>query len=391
MTQPHGVGAYLCGCACVQAPAVALAPRGWGKWLGLTQLHLVTGRPQASCDFIALLTCQAKQPVLGANILQSVWGRGPEQETQQPDCSPVCPCRSPRPACTSTASRASPSPSPISTPLAWFPGGWEVAPHIDSSVISTSPRLAHIGYKPCTQRGKAASPTHFPTAQKPFCFHHDCLVLQHVSPARSLSKHNREPLLTSWAPARSAALPRPRPPRPRPHLPFGVSCPIYACLLICPRVYLCLFSRLSVCSGGFTRAEVLTERGCGEDTPCPLFEPYLENEVTAQGSGWNFAPDDLAQFAGASPGTAGVRPSRKQAPPYWLLLLPPHPPSPQPAASSRASPQRAEGRPFPRHLQKQGSGCAHQPLRGKGSGGGAGHGQPASWRQQGPHEETPRS
>lgn len=54
--------------------------------------------------------------------------------------------------------------------------------------------------------------------------------------------------------------------------------------------------------------------GCGEDTPCAFLSLIRKTAVTAQGSGWNFALDDLAPFAGASPGTARVRPVREQAP-----------------------------------------------------------------------------
>lgn len=137
---------------------------------------------------------------------------------------------------------------------------------------------------------------------------------------------------------------------PSPHLcPSPYLCPLS--LLICPRVYLCLFSRQTVCSGGFTKAEVLTGRGCGEDTPCPFLGLIGKSEVAAQGAGWNFALDDLAQFAGASPGTAGVRPGRKQAPACWLLRLPPHPLSPLTAASSQAPRTGPRAAPFPRRLQ----------------------------------------
>lgn len=83
-----------------------------------------------------------------------------------------------------------------------------------------------------------------------------------------LSKRNWEALLTSGAPD-----PPPGPlPCPRSHLLICVPCPLSAwlSLLICPRVYLCLFSRQAVCSGGSPTTEVLTARGCAEDTPGPF-------------------------------------------------------------------------------------------------------------------------
>lgn len=67
--------------------------------------------------------------------------------------------------------------------------------------------------------------------------------------------------------------------------------------------------------------EVLTGCGCGEDTLCPFLSLIRRTEVTAQGSGWNFALDDLILFAGASTGTAGVKPVREQASACWRLLL----------------------------------------------------------------------
>lgn len=60
MTQQHTASVHTC------APRLRVCghrqrlwpPRGRGKRLGLTQLLTGTGRPQASCDFAALLTCQ---------------------------------------------------------------------------------------------------------------------------------------------------------------------------------------------------------------------------------------------------------------------------------------------------------------------------------------------
>lgn len=75
---------------------------------------------------------------------------------------------------------------------------------------------------------------------------------------------------------------------------------------------------------------MLTEWGCEAASRCPFLSLIRKTEVTAQGSDWNFALDDLAPCAGASPGTARVRPVRKQAPACWLLPLPPNPLSSQP-------------------------------------------------------------
>lgn len=72
----HGICAYLCGCVCVcRQEQRLLPPRVWGKWWRLTQLRTVTGHPQAGSDFMALLTCQAKQPVQGASILSQRAGK----------------------------------------------------------------------------------------------------------------------------------------------------------------------------------------------------------------------------------------------------------------------------------------------------------------------------
>lgn len=99
---------------------------------------------------------------------------------------------------------------------------------------------------------------------------------------------------------------------------------------------------------------MLTGCGCGEDTLCPFLSLIGRTEVTAQGSGWNFALDDLILFAGASTGTAGVKPVRKQALACWLLLLThSHPGS----AEQVHRTQSREGCRFPRHSQKQGLGC----------------------------------
>lgn len=114
-------------------------------------------------------------------------------------------------------------------------------------------------------------------------------------------------------------------------------------------------SRQAVCSRGFTRVEVLTGCGCGEDTLCPFLSLIRKTEVTARGSGWNFALDDLALFAEASTGTAGVKPVRKQAPACWLLLLT-HSRSRLHRAGPQKTQRRGEGCPFPRHSQKQGPG-----------------------------------
>lgn len=95
---------------------------------------------------------------------------------------------------------------------------------------------------------------------------------------------------------------------------------------------------------------MLTGWGCGEATWCRFLSLISKTEVPAQGSGWNFALDDLAPFAGASAGTARVRPVRKQAPACWLLPLPPHPLSSRswgpPSQACPQTTQRGEDCPF---------------------------------------------
>lgn len=142
-----------------------------------------------------------------------------------------------------------------------------------------------------------------------------------------LSKRNWEPLLTSGAPdPRPGHCPAPTPsphPRPLPSL----------CLAVSP--YLSQGLSVSLLQAGCLQRRLPNNRGADSEGVCgghsgSFLEPYQKSEVTAQGSGWNFALDDLNRLAGASLGTAGVRPGRKQALACWLLLLPPHPLSPKP-------------------------------------------------------------
>ena len=114
------------------------------------------------------------------------------------------------------------------------------------------------------ERGRTASLIHLPTTQKLSCFHHDGIFLQHPSPGRA----QQEKLGTSsdlWG-SRPIAWAIALPPPSSPSLALSA----WLSLLICPGVYLCLFSRQAVCSGGSPTTEVLTARGCAEDTPGPF-------------------------------------------------------------------------------------------------------------------------
>lgn len=184
-----------------------------------------------------------------------------------------------------------------------------------------------------------------------------------------LSKRNWEPLLTSGAPD-----PRPGPlPCPHPHLLICVPCPL--CLAVSP--YLSWGLSLSLLQAGCLQRRLPNNRGADSEGVCrghsgSFLEPYQNSEVTAQGSGWNFALDDLTRLAGASLGTAGVRPGRKQAPACWLLLLPPHPLSPGP--DSRQTPAKRVHRgqraaPSRDAYSSRAQGCVP-----RGGGGGAGRG-----------------
>lgn len=210
------------------------------------------------------------------------------------------------------------------------------------------------------------------------------MFLQHPCPSVALASTVWGPFLISGLLTHclgSGSTPSPTPPS----LFFALSLP--GCLSpYLSLVYLCLFSRQAVCREGFTRVEVLTGWGCGEDTLCPFLSLIGRTEVTAQGSGWNFALDDLILFAGASTGTAGVKPVRKQAPACWLLLLTHSHPGSAEQVHRR---QSGEGCRFPRHSQKQGLGCV---CRGRWSGGGCvTHGQRARMPSLGPQEEIPRA
>lgn len=190
-------------------------------------------------------------------------------------------------------------------------------PHMD--VAST---LIHQA-----QRGRTASLICLPTTQKLFCFHHVGIFLQHPSAGRA----QQEKLGTSsdlWG-SRPTAWGIALPPPPSPHLHPLPS----LCLAVSP--YLSRGLSLSLLQAGCLQWRLPNNRGADSEGVCEghsgsFLEPYQKSEVTAQGSGWNFAPDDLTRLAGASLGTAGVRPGRKQALACWLPLLPPHPLSPRP-------------------------------------------------------------
>lgn len=251
---------------------------------------------------MASLTCQAKQPVLGANIVsQCAGGKALSQEPLVSRRDLVAWAQlhlslGPH-TCPSTAEIG----PRLSTLLARPPGG------ISSP---TSPRLHMSGTRP---RGTEL-PAPLPHL-KALLFLPWLPLCPMSPPGRGLSKHSPRTVSDLQAPD---PLPGPLlvPPSSSPEflalsLPGGLS-PYLS------RVYLCLFSRQAVCSGGFPRVEVLTGGGCGEDTLCPFLSLIGKTEVTAQASGWNFALDDLALFAGASAGTARVKPVRKQAPACWL-------------------------------------------------------------------------
>lgn len=142
-----------------------------------------------------------------------------------------------------------------------------------------------------------------------------------------LSKRNWEPLLTSGAPDPPPG-PLPCPHRISSSASLALSLPGCLCLSV-PGL------SLSLLQAGCLQRRLPNNRGADSEGVCgghsgSFLEPYQKSEVTAQGSGWNFALDDLNRLAGASLGTAGVRPGRKQALACWLLLLPPHPLSPKP-------------------------------------------------------------
>lgn len=80
------------------------------------------------------------------------------------------------------------------------------------------------------------------------------------------------------------------PHRRLPHLHLcAPSVPGCLCPYLSP-VYLRLFSRQAVYHRGLTRAEVLTERGCGVDTRCPFFSLIEKTEVIAQGAPAGISP-----------------------------------------------------------------------------------------------------
>ena len=143
-------------------------------------------------------------------------------------------------------------------------------PHLKPSGLASRRLGGHVPHDSAStlihqaERDRTASLIHLPTTQKFSCFHHDGIFLQHPSPGRA----QQEKLGTSsdlWG-SRPIAWAIALPPPSSPSLALSA----WLSLLICPGVYLCLFSRQAVCSGGSSTTEVLTARGCAEDTPGPF-------------------------------------------------------------------------------------------------------------------------
>lgn len=144
---------------------------------------MVTGCPQASCDFTTLLTCQAKQPVLGASIpSQSVQGRSePKAFGKQERRSSLGPA---------AFAPGVPAAS-ISTNLAWPRGP---APH--SPLHHTHwpvPGSTHQETGPEEQSCQ-------PTPLKPLCFSHDRTFLPHPCRFLAFARAILAPCLISGAP-----------------------------------------------------------------------------------------------------------------------------------------------------------------------------------------------
>lgn len=240
MTQPHTASTVparrgLC------VPARALVPRvgaeavvtdsaAFGDWVPKGQLRLYT-----------LLTCQAKQPVLGANVLHRVCrGQSPKSAASGKRSGPSCFC-------------PSPGIGPASPPLppGLLESGRLCLLRTPPSPSPASPRSVHVRSQ--AERHRAASPTHFPpTAQAPPVFSHDRIFL-HL-PGATIASTTPGAFPISGAPD-----PRPRHCRVLPRLFLCVPCPVY------PRLSLSLSAQGSIfvsLRGRLSAAEASQEWRC---------------------------------------------------------------------------------------------------------------------------------